>query len=382
MNIYGLFAGMGGFEHAFSKVGGKCVGLCEIEPTARAVLSAHFPKVKIENDIRTLKSLPACDILTAGFPCQDLSQAGTKQGISGQRSGLIDDVFRLLSSSRRGPGLVVLENVAYMLRLDNGKAIRHIISYFDNNGYSWAYRVLDARAFGLPHRRERVIFLASKKEAVENILFPEEYVSPAVDDSVGQVDAKRFYGFYWTEGKRGLGWTRDGVPAIKGGSTIGIPSPPAIWVPGNNFFGTPDIKDAESLFGFPADWSLPALTVNPKAGGRWKLVGNAVCVNMIEWLAANIVSPKGLKPLCIPLSESDRLPIAAYGHKGARYAVPVSTWPVKRTAPRLTSFLKCDMKPLSKKAALGFYSRAKSSTLLRFPEGFLDSMQKYISSLN
>src|SRR5690606_35704194 len=79
------------------------------------------------------------------------------------------------------------------------------------------------------------------------------------------------FGFYWTEGIRGLGAAVDAVPTLKGGSTIGIPSSPAILLP-NGRVVTPDIRDAERLQGFPADWTQPAETVARKSV-RWKLVG-------------------------------------------------------------------------------------------------------------
>ena len=83
-------------------------------------------------------------------------------------------------------------------------------------------------------------------------------------------------GFYWTEGLRGLGWAIDAVPTLKGGSTLGIPSPPAIWIQGQRTSPTnPDIRDAERLQGFPSDWTEVARE-NGGRGARWKLVGNAV----------------------------------------------------------------------------------------------------------
>ena len=92
-------------------------------------------------------------------------------------------------------------------------------------------------------------------------------------------------GFYWTEGLRGLGWAVDAVPTLKGGSTIGIPSPPAIWNSGDGSITTPDIRDAERLQGFDADWTLPALDVGGvRRGHRWKLVGNAVSVPVARWV--------------------------------------------------------------------------------------------------
>ena len=113
----GLFSGIGGFEHGFSSAGIRSELLCEIDDDARCILKAHFPHTKIARDVRVIRSLPPVDVLTAGFPCQDLSQAGRTGGIHGAKSGLIQELFRLLSGRRHKPDYVVLENVPFMLQL-------------------------------------------------------------------------------------------------------------------------------------------------------------------------------------------------------------------------------------------------------------------------
>ena len=137
------------------------VALCEIDPRAQAVLNHRFPRVRIEPDVSAIARLPRdIDLLTAGFPCQDLSQAGKTSGIFGRRSGLIRSVFRLISDSE--PPWVLIENVPFLLRLDGGRGIAYVTRNLERLGYRWAYRIVDTRAFGLPHRRERVFLLASR----------------------------------------------------------------------------------------------------------------------------------------------------------------------------------------------------------------------------
>jgi len=252
------------------------------------------------------------------------------------------------------------------------------VSRAEELGYKWAYRVLDARSFGLPQRRERVVFILSRDINPEDILFPSGYIEPEIDDSVGPIDPSCLYGFYWTEGKRGLGWTRDGVPTIKGGSTIGIPSPPAIWDPKTGKFGTPSLRDAERLFGFPADWTKPAIAETRREGAQWKLIGNSICVPMVEWIASQVSSPKGLIAKAGGLEPHERMPMAAFGRKGKSWSVQVSTWARRAQSPKLRTFLKYPMKPLSEKAAKGFYKRALETRVIRFPDGFLRSLNTYI----
>src|SRR5688572_14595861 len=114
--VAGLFSGIGGLELAFEKVGFESSLMCEIDPVAKAVLRHRFPHARIADDVQELRRLPrGVSVLCAGFPCQDLSSVGQKAGISGQHSGLINEVFRLL---RETPiEWVVFENVPFMLRL-------------------------------------------------------------------------------------------------------------------------------------------------------------------------------------------------------------------------------------------------------------------------
>lgn len=101
LRIAGLFAGVGGLELGFQRAGHEALMLCEIDEPAKAVLHARFPSVPLEHDVCALKSLPRdVDLVAAGFPCQDLSQAGKTAGIEGARSGLVGEVFRLLEKKR------------------------------------------------------------------------------------------------------------------------------------------------------------------------------------------------------------------------------------------------------------------------------------------
>ncbi|MFM8818863.1 MAG: DNA cytosine methyltransferase, partial [Phycisphaerales bacterium] len=254
MRVVGLFAGVGGVELGLRRAGHETELMCEIDEGARAVLQKRFSGIAVHDDVTTLKRLPGkIDLLTGGFPCQDLSQAGKTAGIlDGSRSGLVTEVFRLVKSSQ--VPWVLLENVPFMLKLDQGRAMEVLADAFESLGYNWAYRVVNSLAFGVPQRRERVMFLASLDGDPRDVLFADEVAEPtALADPVGKLAC----GFYWTEGLRGLGWATDAVPTNKAGSTIGIPSPPAILFPDGRL-GTPDIRDAERMQGFPSGWTSPA----------------------------------------------------------------------------------------------------------------------------
>lgn len=379
--IAAFFAGISGIEEGFHREGAKTIFLCEKDERAKKVLSEHYPDVPIENDIENVKTIPKVDIVTAGFPCQDLSQAGLKKGIDGEQSGLVQHLFRILKSLKKKdlPEWIIIENVSYMISLNSGNAIKYITSEIEKLGYKWGYRVVDARAFGVPQRRLRLLLVASRKYDVRRVLFADDILNPPVDDSIGNIDENIWYGFYWTEGKRGLGWTVNGVPTLKIGSKIGIPSPPAIWDPQSNTFGTPDIKDAERLQGFPEDWTISVTDLpNPRRGDRWHLVGNAVCVNMSHWLASRISNPGDYNEELFKEIHRKKWPIAAYGYEGHVFEVSVGTWPVDNHTEELKEFIKYPLKPLSLKGIKGFYSRAVNSELINYPDRFIKSMEIYI----
>ena len=378
-----LFAGIGGIEVGLSVSDIETVMLCEIDPDAQRVLRKRFPNANLVGDVNKIKKLPDCDILTAGFPCQDISQAGPKNGIKGARSGLVTNVFRLIGDKpiNKRPEWVVIENVSNIISLHQGEAMAYLTQSFESLGYKWAYRIVDARAFGVPQRRLRMVMVASLHGNVSSALFSQDVKDPPVDDSLETIDEEAYYGFYWTEGRLGLGWAKNSIPTLKNGSTIGIPSPPAIWIPRANSFGTPDIRDAERMQGFNIDWTMVLRRDTRKVqNSRWRQVGNAVCTKMAEWVGKQISkSPQesfvGGKPF-----STGKWPKAAYGADGARFSVDVSSWPVCWKQHHLSQFLKYPLKPLSLRAATGFYNRARASTLIRYPERFLTSLQIYIQN--
>lgn len=376
MTAAALFAGIGGLEVGLAKSGIKTQTMVENWPPAKAVLAARFPGTELLDDVATVKTLPRVDILTAGFPCTDLSQAGRMSGIAGSASGLVSHVFRLLPKAL--PTWVVLENVRNMLSLDKGHAMKFLVSSFEERGYRWAYRLVDSRSTGTPQRRQRVIFVASKTHDPRTVLFADdagERPQPPPSDSTP-------FGFYWTEGYTGLGWAQDAVPTLKGGSAVGIPSPPAIWIrnaaPGRRVV-TPTIEDAEALQGFRRGWTAPGAPDGHKNGPRWKLVGNAVTTGISAWLGSRLTSP--CEPLTADgqeLSDGSHWPLAAHGHMGRAWGVPVSLWPVRKPYKSLLEVVNpLTAAPLSARATAGFLERAERGSL-RFDPEFLVAMKEHL----
>src|SRR5690554_8187299 len=151
-----LFTGIGGFDLGFELAGITTIAQCEIDDHARTVLAHHFPEVTCYHDITKLdgRDLRGVDIISGGFPCQDLSVAGKRAGLSGARSGLFFQLARVVEEAR--PRLLVWENVSGLLSDDLGNSMRTVCGELASIGYFGAWRVLDSQFHGVPQRRRRV----------------------------------------------------------------------------------------------------------------------------------------------------------------------------------------------------------------------------------
>lgn len=366
---FGLFAGIGGLELGFKRAGATCTALCEWDVHAQDVLKTRFGDLPLFGDVREVDCAPSgANTLLAGFPCQDLSQAGRTVGIGGLRSGLVTEVFRLAAA--RKIRHVVLENVPFMLRLEQGRAMSLLTSELEHLGFRWAYRVLDSRGFGVAQRRRRVFLIGSRDFDPARKLFP-------IDQAASSLPKPCAHGFYWTEGNRGLGWAEDAVPTLKCGSGFGIPSPPAIWIRHKGIF-TPSIEDAEALQGFDRGWTDPLVaTGNPRR--RWALVGNAVTVPVAEWVANRLMTAEGDRPSCHPIAGGKAWPAAAFGGpKSVPQAVECSEQPLSGQARLLDQV--ADLNPLSERATRGFFGRLQRSTLNR-PKSFDQDLKRHIDRM-
>lgn len=374
LRVAGLFAGIGGIELGLDLAGHRTELLCEAwEPAAR-VLEERFPGIPVHPDVRTLRSLPrSIDLLTAGFPCQDLSQAGMAAGITGSQSGLVGHVFRLIR--RRHPTWLLLENVQFMLQLDRGRAMSFLVDELSELKYRWAYRIVDSRFTGVPQRRRRVILLASRTEDPRPVLFADDAGERPASDY--RDDA---YGFYWTEGLKGLGWARDAVPTLKGGSTVGIPSSPGIWLPDaepGRKLVMPSIEDTEDLQGFPRGWT-EAADEGRRNGPRWKLTGNAVTVGVARWLGERLAGPAESCGASCPHEDGSPWPTAAWGDHSGVFRIDTSEYPRHEPYRHLRDVIDEESaRPITNRGARGFYGRTLAAKL-RFDRDFIADVIEHI----
>jgi DNA (cytosine-5)-methyltransferase 1 len=155
-----LFSGIGGFDRGFELSGMKSSWQCEIDKKCQSVLSRHFG-VKIYDDVRSIArgNTEPVDVICGGFPCQDVSIAGKRKGLAGDRSGLWSEFARIIDELK--PRWVVIENVPGLLSSNQGRDFQTVIDQMVEFGYGVSWRILDAQYFGVAQRRRRVFIVGS-----------------------------------------------------------------------------------------------------------------------------------------------------------------------------------------------------------------------------
>jgi len=168
LRILDLFSGIGGFSLGLERTGGfETVAFCEIDNHAKKVLNKHWPNVPIYEDVVNLNYEGKVDVITGGFPCQDLSVAGKKAGLQGERSGLWGHMFRIIRDLR--PKYVIIENVSNLLAGPSeqpGGWFRTLLTDLASIGYDAQWHIIPASAVGAGHHRKRVWIIAYPNQVV------------------------------------------------------------------------------------------------------------------------------------------------------------------------------------------------------------------------
>lgn len=168
MKVGSLFSGIGGFDRGFENAGMSVAWQCEINPDCQKVLRHHWPEARLYGDITQVSGgeIAPVDVITAGFPCQDLSVAGKRAGLDGARSGLFFEVVRIIREMGEAtdglyPTFLVLENVPGLLSSNRGRDFAVVLREVAESGaLDIAWAVLDAQWFGVAQRRRRVFIVA------------------------------------------------------------------------------------------------------------------------------------------------------------------------------------------------------------------------------
>ncbi len=329
MRFVDLFGGIGGFRLALEQVGLECVFACEINRYARQIYSQRF-KVNhpYPEDIREMEQMPECDLVCAGVPCQDVSVAGKRKGLYGEKTGLFFEFIRLLERTK--PRWVLFENVPGLLSSKKGRDFAVVLNEMGKCGYGLCWRILDSQYFGVPQRRRRV-FVVGHLGGIcpPEILFESEGgrgdsakvqkagedIAHCLDGRSGGVSAKENQQTLvtvlpWGEGGLEPGRASMLVPSLTAhhprdtgaemlvldaynqrvsdksptfcGSKGDVDTTPCVFKDSSVRRLTP--LECEWLQGFPDGW-----TEGLSDTQRYKCLGNAVTVPVIEWLGKRIM---------------------------------------------------------------------------------------------
>ena len=274
LNVLGLFSGIGGFELGFERAGFNIAAMCEIEPYCRAVLKKHWPSVPVYEDVCVLTGERLrmdgliIDVITGGFPCQDISLAGKGTGLGGARSGLWQEYRRIISEVR--PRWVVIENVSAL----RSRGLDTVLGEIAALGYDAEWHCIPASAVGAPHRRDRVWIIAhrgSPPVADAHCSRLERWLRAELQECADQWVARTSSPFSDSAGERD-----DNGRRIEFSGSSGSEGRSGAWL------SEPDVgRVAHGV---------------PKRVDRLRALGNAVVPQIPELIARAIRSFEGLQP--------------------------------------------------------------------------------------
>lgn len=290
LRVASFFAGIGGFDLGLERAGMKVVFQCEINKFCQQVLKKRWPKIPLYDDIGKVfpSDIPdEAQVWAGGFPCQDLSLAnqGKRKGLEGERSGLLYKYARLIE--RKKPKWVIIENVPGLLNSHQGKDFQILLEKLDEFGYGVSWRVFDAKYFGTPQRRRRVYVVASLGNlGSAKVLFEDGSFDIAPRAGLGKKETI-------AEGLRrgnevsncyaiqhaGIGRKASAGPQAKGyrndGESYTLDSR-----------GSSDaVCKTDDAFRVR---KAPRLS-NQLDGNRYRAIGNAVCVHIVQWIGERIM---------------------------------------------------------------------------------------------
>jgi DNA (cytosine-5)-methyltransferase 1 len=313
ITVGSLFTGIGGFDLGLENIGMKVSWQCEIDNRAREVLDHHWPELVIHTDIKELYNVSPVNLLCGGFPCQDVSVAGQRAGLAGDRSGLFHEYMRIIDEIH--PRWVLIENVPGLLSSQSGRDMGTVLGNLADLGYGFAYRVLDAQYFGVAQRRRRVFIVGCLGDATgaAEVLF--EPTSLCGDSAPSRKETKQVA----APTARGVGASGQSghlipavSPCLEAHAQRNEPSKEAFVMsfhqtqdPISAYELTPALGatsegmgvgmgmlvrrltpiECERLQGFPDDW-----TSSISDSQRYRTLGNAVCVPVVEWIGQRIMT--------------------------------------------------------------------------------------------
>lgn len=305
-----FFAGVGGIDLAFEKVGFEIVYANEID--SKAVETYEYNnKLRVDNrDIKNVKiqEIPQFDVMLAGFPCQAFSLAGYRQGFKDEkgRGELFFDLEKIFR--KKNPQVIFLENVKNLVGHDDGNTFRIILDRLEESGYYTKYQVLNAMSYGnVPQNRERIYIVAFKdKNMYQKFDFPKPIKLTKKLEEVIDFNKKVGDAYYYTKDSCGFynlledsiksnetiyQWRRKYVrenkskvcPTLTANMGTGGHNVPLIKA--DHGFRKLTPVECFKIQGFPEEFGLPPKLANTHA---YKQAGNSVVVPVIQRIAENI----------------------------------------------------------------------------------------------
>jgi len=337
MKYLSMFSGIGGFDLALNRKGHDCIGYSEIDKYSIQTYKKNFgDEVKNYGNATTINAdgLPDFDLLCGGFPCQAFSIAGNRRGFEDTRGTLFFEIARIIKIKR--PKFLLLENVKGLLSHESGKTFSTIIQTLEELGYNIKWVVLNSKFFGVPQNRERVFIIGHLRGTRSRQVFPIGQICTNTDETnQGRVEIqtaqcltrrmhkmgrddnylvipvltpnrtnKRQNGRRFKEpGEESFtltGQDQHGICIISHSPRCGDPLKGGTGLLSSeehcfcldtspHYVSTSRIRrltplECERLQGFPDNW-----TEGVSDSQRYKQLGNAVTVNVIEYILENLL---------------------------------------------------------------------------------------------
>lgn len=327
MKFIDLFSGIGGFRMGMEMAGHECIGHCEIDKFAnKSYIEIHNLKEGewFAENIKEVRSedIPAADVWCFGFPCQDISVAGKKRGLNGERSGLFYTVIDLIKGQEKKnkPSILFIENVKNLLSVNGGWDFANILAEMDEAGYDAEWQIINSSWY-LPQHRERVFIIGHFRGRCTKKIFPIGRKSKsAIKLLIAGSQSSRLYdsyglsaciatsgsshGLYLVEGDINdvqACLTPDRIIKRQNGRRFKEPGEPMFTITSQDIHGIKKDKSIRRLTplecfrlqGFP-DWAFEKAAAVNSETQLYKQAGNSVSVPVIYEIAKTFEVDKRL----------------------------------------------------------------------------------------
>lgn len=316
-----LFSGIGGFRIGFEKAGFECLMSSEINDYCKTTYQNNFAEIPLSDITKIpLADIPDHDVLTAGFPCQPFSICGKKKGFEDTRGTLFFYICEIINAKK--PKVVLLENVKHLIHHDSGNTLSVILNSLEELGYFVNFKLLNAKNFGVPQNRERIIIFATKEnsfnfsqcnfiatKSLENFLdtqkddfeFLDKSEYTLIDNPIIQKESGLIFVGYRNKAiwKTGVRENTEHLSRVHrqpnriysiSGTHPTIPSQESsgrffIYLPDEDKVRKLTLRECYRIMGFPEDFKISEVKSE-----AYRQVGNSVCIPMVTELATQILN--------------------------------------------------------------------------------------------